>query len=190
MVDFEYDKKNCVNVLENGGLILYPTDTVWGLGCNALDEKAVEKIYKLKERPKEKSMIVLLAEARDIIQYVAVPHPDVVNIVENFTRPTTVIFDGALGFPDNISNPDGTIAIRIVEDPFCKAIIKRLKRPIISTSANISGQPTPAFFDEIAQPIVDGVDYVVKYRQEDKTRRQPSRLVKINDDGSLTIIRP
>src|ERR1700744_1017266 len=101
MVDFENDIKNCIQVLENGGTILYPTDTVWGLGCDALNEAAIEKVFALKQRPKEKSLIVLLAEAKDILQYVAAPHPDIISILENFERPTTVIYEGALGFPDN-----------------------------------------------------------------------------------------
>src|SRR5580700_8983120 len=113
MVDFEQDIKNCIRVLQQGGVILYPTDTVWGLGCDAMNGAAVEKVFAIKQRPKEKSMIVLLADARDVLQYVAAPHPDIIAIIESFERPTTVIYENALGFPDNVVNSDGSIAIRV-----------------------------------------------------------------------------
>src|SRR5580700_9933767 len=113
MVDFENDIKNCIRVLKEGGVILYPTDTVWGLGCDAMNETAVEKIFAIKQRPKEKSMIVLLPDARDVIQYVAAPPPDIISIIEGFDTPTTVVYENALGFPDNVINNDGSIAIRV-----------------------------------------------------------------------------
>ena len=178
-----------MQALQNGGTILYPTDTVWGLGCDAMNAIAVEKIFAIKQRPKEKSMIVLLADARDILQYVAAPHPDIIAIVENFERPTTVIYENALGFPDNVVNKDGSIAIRVTTDPFCKALIKRFRGPIISTSANISGAATPAIYKMIDDAIILGVDYVVKYRQADETIVAPSRLVRINEDGNLEVLR-
>jgi L-threonylcarbamoyladenylate synthase len=190
MVDFEKDIKNCIQVLEKGGVILYPTDTVWGLGCDAMNEAAVEKIFALKQRPKEKSLIVLLAEARDMLQYIAAPHPDIIAILEDFEKPTTVIYEDALDFPENVLHIDGSIAIRVTNDPFCKALIKRFKKPIVSTSANVSGQPTSALFSDIAPEILHGADYTVQYRQQETTVRPPSRLVKIMDDGSLEIIRP
>ncbi len=189
MVDFENDIKNCITVLQSSGTILYPTDTVWGLGCDAMNEAAVDKIFAIKQRPKEKSLIVLLADARDVLQYVAAPHPDIIAIVESFDRPTTVIYDNALGFPDNVVNADGSVAIRVTTDPFCKALIKRLRTPLISTSANISGQPTPAAYSMIDDVIKNCVDYVVKHRQDDTIIRQPSRLVRIGEDGALDILR-
>ncbi len=189
MVDIEADIKNCIRVMQEGGVILYPTDTVWGLGCDALNEVGVDKIFAIKQRPKEKSMIVLLADARDILQYVAAPPPDIIAIVEGFERPTTVIYEHALGFADNVVNADGSIAIRVTSDPFCKALIKRLRRPIVSTSANISGAPTPAIYSMIDSVVVSGVDYVVKHRQHDNTITSPSRLVKINDDGEMQVLR-
>lgn len=179
-----------MSVLQQGGTILYPTDTVWGLGCDALNEEAVDKIFALKRRPREKSLIVLLADARDVINYVAAPQPDIIGILESFERPTTVVFDNALGFPDNAVSPDGSIAIRVTTDPFCKALIKRLRRPIISSSANISGQPTPAIYSMVNDAIVSGADYVVKFRQGDSEIRKPSRLVRIDDEGRMEILRP
>jgi len=175
--------------LQQGRTILYPTDTVWGLGCDALNEAAVEKVFALKQRPREKSMIVLLADARDVLQYVAAPPPDIIAIIESFERPTTVIYEGALEFPENVVNADGSIAIRVTTDPFCKALIKRLRRPIVSTSANLSGEPTPATFSKVSSQIIAGAGYVVQYRQDDDTIHAPSRLVKMGDDGEMIVLR-
>lgn len=189
MVELEQDIRDSVNTLQHGGTILYPTDTVWGIGCDALNKVAVERVIKLKMRPTEKSFIVLLAEARDILQYVATPPPDIISILENFNEPTTVIYQNAVGFPDNVVNADGSIAIRVTADLFCKALIKRLRKPIISTSANISGQPSPAIFSMVDPLIISHVDYVVNHRQEDKTKHNPSRIVKISDEGVIEMIR-
>ncbi|MCB0699340.1 MAG: threonylcarbamoyl-AMP synthase [Chitinophagales bacterium] len=187
--DFEDDIKNSVKCILDGGVLLYPTDTIWGLGCNAMNENAVDKIFNIKNRPAQKSMIVLLAEAKDILQYIAAPHPDIISILESFDRPTTVIYDHPLGFPENVVATDDTLAIRVTNDPFCKALIKRMKLPLISTSANLSGEPSPKFFSEIDTRIKDNVDYVVRYRQDDTTNVPPSRILKINDEGDIHIIR-
>ena len=189
MNHFEADIKAAVATLKSGGILLYPTDTVWGLGCDALNENAIEKIFTLKKRPQEKSLIVLLPEAKDILKYVATPHPDIIDMLENFSEPTTVIYEHPLYFPENILHHDGSIAIRVTQDPFCKALLKRFQKPIISTSANISGTPTPAHFDLITADIKTQVDYIVKHRQEDKTEKSPSAIVRIKDDGSILKIR-
>jgi L-threonylcarbamoyladenylate synthase len=190
MVDFENDIKNCIHVLENGGTILYPTDTVWGLGCDALNEAAIEQIFTIKNRPKEKSLIILLAEAKEVLRYVAAPHPDIIDIIEQFERPTTVIYEHALEFPQNAIHENGSIAIRVTTDPFCKALIKRFRKPIVSTSANLSGAPTAAIFKEVDETIKKRVDYIVQYRQQDERIAQPSRLIKLSDDGTMEILRP
>lgn len=190
MVDFEQDIKHCVTALQNGGTILYPTDTVWGLGCDATDEAAVDKIFALKQRPREKSMIVLLADARDILQYVAAPPPDIIAIVEAFDRPTTVIYPNAINLAENAINADGSVAIRVTTDAFCKALIKRFRKPIVSTSANVSGEPTAALYKDISAAIKDNSDYVVQYRQDDTTIHAPSRIIKVDDEGNVTVIRP
>lgn len=190
MVDFENDIRQCVHVLEQGGTILYPTDTVWGLGCDALNAGAVDRVFALKQRPREKSLIVLLADARDILQYVAAPPPDVIALVESFDRPTTVVYDGALEFPDNVLAADGSIGIRVTTDPFCKALIKRLRRPLVSTSANLSGMPPASVFNDIAQEIVQGADYVVQYRRDDNSVRPSSRVVRMDDEGNMEVLRP
>lgn len=190
MVDFSRDIKECVAVLEQGGVIVYPTDTVWGIGCDATNEAAIEKVFALKHRPPQKSMIVLLADARDILQYVAAPPPDVIAIVEAFETPTTVIYEHALGLAANAVAVDDSIGIRVTDDPFCKALIKRFRKPIISTSANISGQPTAALYPEIAPELLNGADYVVHYRRDDLTVRASSRIIKLDDEGIVTVIRP
>ena len=189
MVDFEEDIKNCVRVLENGGTLLYPTDTIWGLGCDATNGDAIEKVFAIKQRPKEKSLIILLADARDILKYVATPPPDIIAMVENFDTPTTVIYENALDLPENAVHQNGSIAIRVTDDPFCKALIKRFRRPIVSTSANLSGGPTPAVFSMIDPVIVSGVDYVVRHRQSDTVIRQSSRIIRIDDEGAITQLR-
>lgn len=187
--NYEQDIKNACDTLNNSGVILYPTDTIWGLGCDAFDMQAIQKIYSIKNRPIEKSMLVLLADARDIIKYIPAPHPDIIDIVGSFAQPTTVIYDNALEFPEDLLHANGSIGIRVTTDPFCKALIKRFGKPIVSTSANISGAPSAAIFDEIDEQIINNVDYTVRYRQDDTTTTPASRIVKITDDGSLDIIR-
>jgi len=178
-----------LETLKSGSLILYPTDTVWGIGCDATDEKAVEKIYKLKRRSDEKAMIVLVADEKEIMQYVAAPDLSLFDYLDNTAKPTTVVYDGALGFADNLVAKDGSIAIRICKEEFCRRLIKRFRKPIVSTSANISGMPAPNFFKEISEEIKNGVDHIVQYRQQDETSAQPSSLIKWNN-GNVTILRP
>lgn len=189
MVDFEKDIENCLQVLDNGGLILYPTDTVWGIGCDATSEKAVEKVYQLKNRPDQKAMIVLVADERDVLQYVASPDLAVFDYLQETKKPTTVIYEGAIGLADNLLGKDGSIAIRICNEQFCKHLIKRFRKPIVSTSANISGEPAAKIFADINEQIKSGVDYVVTYRQDDKTIAAPSSVIKW-DNGHLEVIRP
>jgi L-threonylcarbamoyladenylate synthase len=188
-MNFEKDIEQCLQVLRSGGLILYPTDTVWGIGCDATDKTAVEKIYKLKKRPDDKAMIVLVAGEKDILNHVAAPDLQVFDYLEKTKKPTTVIYDGAIGLADNLIGNDGSIAIRICNDEFCRHLIKRFRKPIVSTSANISGHPVSKIFSEIPDEIKNGVDYVVSYRQNDKTLAEPSSLIKWNN-GAVVVIRP
>lgn len=175
--------------LKQGGIILYPTETIWGIGCNALDAQAIDKIYALKQRDDAKSLIILLAEPRDVFQYVADPHPDIVNIVQSFDRPTTVIYPHAIGLPANLVNRDGSIAIRVTRDPFCKSLVKKLSAPLVSTSANVSGQPAASTFSEVSDRIRGGVDYMVSDQVAASGSGMASRIVRIREDGSLDIIR-
>ena len=189
MVDFSRDVKACVQILKEHGVILYPTDTVWGIGCDATHAGAVEKVFALKHRPPQKSLIILLADARDILKHVAAPPPDIISWVEKFERPTTLIFQGAIGFAENAIGEDGSVAIRIPNDPFCKALLKRFGKPLISTSANINGEPTAQIFTDINPVITAGCDYVVHYRRDDINKTAPSRILKILDDGEVTVVR-
>ena len=188
MKSFENDISKCLEVLKAGGSILYPTDTVWGIGCDATNEKAVERIYTLKKRSDEKAMIVLVADERDIMQHVAAPDLSLFDYLETTTKPTTVIYDGALGFAENLVGKDGSIAIRICKDEFCRHLVKRFRKPIVSTSANISGMPFPKKFIDIDPTIKKGVDYIVQYRQNDETSAEPSSLIKWNN-GSVVVLR-
>lgn len=190
MVNFENDIENCLEVLRNGGLILYPTDTVWGIGCDATNEKAVEKIYQLKQRPESKSMIVLVAEEKNILQHVASPDLAVFDYLEKVEKPTTVIYNGALGLAENLTGDDNTIAIRICKESFCRHLLKRFRKPIVSTSANISGSVTPKIFKEISEEIKNGVDYIVEYRQDDETIAEPSSVIKWYKEGKFDVLRP
>ncbi|HEX7846012.1 MAG TPA: L-threonylcarbamoyladenylate synthase [Chitinophagaceae bacterium] len=189
MIDFEKDIEQCLSVLKDGGTILYPTDTIWGIGCDATNPQAVEKIFALKQRPDEKAMIVLVADERDILQYVASPDLSLFDHLSTQTKPTTVIYEGAIGLADNLIAKDGSVAIRICKEDFCRHLIKRFRKPIVSTSANISGQPSPKIFAEIKDEISNAVDYVVKYRQEDETPANASSIIKWSN-GSIEVIRP
>ena len=188
VIQFERDIEKCLGVLKEGGLILYPTDTVWGIGCDATNNEAVDKIYKLKRRSDEKALIVLVADERDIMQHVAAPDLSLFDYLDKATKPTTVVYEGALGFADNIIANDGSIAIRICKDDFCRHLIKRFRKPIVSTSANISGSPAPKIFKEISTEIKNGVDHVVQYRQDDEVIAEPSSLIKW-DNGRITVLR-
>jgi L-threonylcarbamoyladenylate synthase len=178
-----------VSVLESGGIILYPTDTVWGLGCDATNPIAVAKIFTIKQRVANKSMIVLLPDAKSILHYVAQPHPDIIAIIQHFETPTTVIYENGIGFANNVLAEDGSIGIRVTLDPFCKTLLKRFRKPIVSTSANISGEKSPQIFTDISHAIISSVDYVVAYRQNDNRYALPSAIVKINNNGSVETLR-
>jgi L-threonylcarbamoyladenylate synthase len=186
---FEQEVEKALEVLRRGNIILYPTDTIWGIGCDATNEEAIRRIYQIKNREDSKSMIILVADERDVLQYVAAPDLAVFDFIEEQTRPTTIIFEHAIGLPDNLIAEDGSVAIRIVRDEFCRHLIKRLRKPIVSTSANISGKPSPKNFAEITEEIKRGVDHVVKWRQDDSTPALPSQIIKWNNDGTRIIIR-
>lgn len=188
MLEFEQDIENCLRVLKAGGLILYPTDTVWGIGCDATNSEAVQKVYDLKKRPDKKAMIVLVAGERDILQYVASPDLAVFDYLEKSPKPTTVIYDHAIGLASNLVASDGSIAIRICKDQFCRHLVKRFRKPLVSTSANLAGEPTPQVFTAITAEIKKGVDYIVKYRQEDHTLATPSAVIRWKN-GEIIVIR-
>jgi len=188
MNSFETDIENCLRVLQSGGTILYPTDTIWGIGCDATNAAAVEKIIELKNRPANKSFVVLVADERELMKYVASLDLEIFNYLDKTTKPTTVIYEHAIGLADNVLAADGSVAIRICKDEFCKHLIKRFRKPIVSTSANTSGMPAPAIFTAIATVIKNGVDYVVQHKQDVITAASASSIIKWNK-GKAEVIR-
>src|SRR6185312_4666710 len=157
---FEKDILACLETLNRGGLICYPTDTIWGIGCDATNADAVKRVYRLKNRVESKSLIVLAADRRDILKYTSQPDLRIFDYLQTVSRPTTVIYAGAVGLAPNLINADGTIGIRLVHDLFCRHLIKRFRKPIVSTSANVSGEPAPALYREIDPRVLEGVNYV------------------------------
>lgn len=183
------DLQTALQVLREGGIIVYPTDTVWGIGCDATNEAAVRKIYQLKQREDSKSMLVLLDNAAKLNYYVDVPETAEMLLSVESEKPMTLIYPNARHLANNLIAEDGSIGIRVTNEPFSQAICAQLKRPLVSTSANISGQPTAHFFHEIAQEIINGADYVCRFRREDETPFEPSTIIKVNADGTFQIIR-
>lgn len=200
-MEMRYDKEDlqeALRVLRDGGIVVYPTDTVWGIGCDATNEEAVKRIYALKQREDSKSMLVLLDSAAKLDYYVDVPEAaemllevqsDHVQSTKEDAKPMTIIYPNARHLAQNLIAEDGSIGIRITDEAFSKALCAQLKRPIVSTSANISGEPTAHFFREIAPEIRNGADYVCRFRREDETPSEPSTIIKVNTDGTFKIIR-
>ena len=220
-MNMRYDKtdlQEALRVLREGGVIVYPTDTVWGIGCDATNAEAVRKIYALKQREDSKSMLVLLDSAAKLDYYVDVPEtasllletasphqcstdghwqsdraklftPEGKGDEDDSTKLMTIIYPNARHLAENIVAEDGSIGIRITNEPFSKALCAQLKRPLVSTSANISGHPTAHFFHEIEAAILEGADYVCQFRREDDTPHEPSTIIKVNADGTFRIIR-
>lgn len=183
------DIKNAVDVLRSGGVILYPTDTIWGIGCDATNPEAVARIYQIKKREDSKSMLVLMENPALLERYVN-DVPEVAwDLVEISTTPLTVIYPGAKNMAANLIAEDGSIGIRFTKEEFTAKLLQRFRRPIVSTSANITGQKSPACFDEISEEIKSQVDYIVKYRQDDINPAQPSSIIKLWPGGRIDIIR-
>lgn len=175
-------------ILRQGGVILYPTDTIWGLGCDATHEAAVKRIFEIKKRADSKSMLVLLDDAGKIASYADVP--DIAyELLEVADKPITIIYPGAHHLAPSLIAPDGTIGIRITRESFSQSLIYRFRKPIVSTSANISGESSPHFFGEISEEIKNAVDYIVDYRREETKSCSPSSIVKLGKGGEIQIIR-
>lgn len=179
---------NCLKTLNENGLILYPTDTVWGIGCDATNPEAVKKVYALKNRHDSKALVCLVADIDMLKSYIKSVPEFAIDTILSATKPTTIIYNNPIGFADNLIASDHTIAIRIPKNDFCIELIKSFKKPIVSTSANISGAITPKCFEEISDHILKGVDYVVNLQNEKKNAK-PSSIIKLEKDGSVTIIR-
>ena len=180
-------RKAC-EVLKNGGIILYPTDTIWGIGCDATNELAVKRIYELKHREDNKAMLVLLDDVGKLASYVEVP--DVAyELLEVNDKPMTIIYPNAKNLAKNLIAQDRTIGIRITSEAFTKALLYRFRKPIVSTSANISGEPSPKGLAEISDAVKSVVDYVVDFRQEETSNPAPSSIIKLGVGGEIQIIR-
>jgi len=187
MLKTEIEK--ALTVLKNGGVILYPTDTVWGLGCDATNEEAVEKINTIKGRSSDKSFIILVDNDSKLQSY-AEDIPEVAyDLIEYAENPLTIILSGAKNLAKNVISADGSIGVRVVKHEFVHPLLQRFRKPITSTSANISGQPSPRFFDEIDESIKDAVDYVVDWRQDDKEPKKASTIMKLSPSGQFSFIR-
>lgn len=188
-MDLRDDIEKSLEVLRSGGILLYPTDTVWGLGCDATNYQAVEKIYKIKRRIESKSLIILINAIESLEAYVRKVPEITSDLLLSINNPVTIIYSNARNLAPNVVASDGTIAIRIVEDMFCTELIRQFGRPIVSTSANISGEETPAIFSHISPEVKDEVDYIVKFRQDVFSRTRPSTIIRLYEDGQYTLIR-
>lgn len=187
-----YDREDllrAVDVMQHGGIILYPTDTVWGIGCDATNEDAVKKIFQLKQRADSKSMLVLLDGAGKLQGYVDDIPQTAWELLEYATEPLTIIYPKAKNVAPQLIAEDGSLGIRITNEIFSKTLCERLHKPIVSTSANISGEKAPQCFSQISEEIKNGVDYIVNYRRNDETKAQPSHIIKVSENQVIKIIR-
>lgn len=183
------DIRRALDVLNKGGVILYPTDTIWGIGCDATNEEAVSRVYAIKRRTDAKALIMLVDSEAKIQGYVR-EIPDVAwQLIDCSTRPLTIIYDGARHLAPNLLAEDGSVAIRLTREAFSRELCLRFHRPIVSTSANLSGEPSPATFDDISEDIKQAVDYVCTSRRDDRTPARPSSIIKLAANGEVKIIR-
>ena len=180
---------NAFKVLQDGGIILYPTDTIWGIGCDATNTEAIKKIFRLKQRDEAKSMVILVDTENKLESYVQEVNPLAYDLIEYAENPLTLVMPGAKNLSPAVIAADGSVAIRVSNHEFCRQLIQRLRKPLVSTSANISGKPSPQYFSQIDQEIIDGVDYVVDQEQHSKEIRNPSTIMKLAPDGSFEFIR-
>ena len=180
--------EKCLDVLQEGGLIVYPTDTVWGIGCDATNKEAVKKVFALKEREDSKALICLVANQAMLERYVPEVPDLAYDLMDLSTKPLTIIYDNPKGIAENLIAADNTLAIRVASDRFCQQLVQRFRKPIVSTSANLAGAPTPGSFHQISTPILKGVDYVVALYQ-DANNQQSSSIIKLSKDGTVMVIR-
>lgn len=188
-IDFNDDLIACLEVLRKGGLILYPTDTIWGIGCDATNAQAVKRVYELKKRADNKALIVLIDSADYLDHYVVdVPYMahELINVA---VKPLTIVYEGAFNLAPNLLGNNDSVGIRVTAEPFTHELCRRLGKPLVSTSANVSGKPAAKIFSQIDRAIIDGVDYVVKYRRDDVALHEPSNVILLGADGTFKIIR-
>lgn len=183
------DISEIVRLIQNGGIICYPTDTVWGIGCDATNEAAVARVSELKGRAPDKGYILLVSDIDMLKRYVPKIHPRLETLLAFHQRPLTVIYEKNTGLPDIVKAPNGSVAIRVAQDEFCQELIRALDKPLVSTSANKSNEPFPGSYGAISSEILGGVDYVVKYRQDDKTPHEPSSIARLDRHQELEFLR-
>lgn len=183
------DIKESLITLREGGVILYPTDTIWGLGCDPSNDAAINRIFKIKSRVENKSLIILVDGLPMIERYVTEIPEIVYELAEVSDTPLTIIYPKGKNLAAGVFGEDDSVAIRICHDEFCRELISRFRKPIVSTSANLSGNASPANFSEIEKNVIEKVDYVVKYRQNDRSKSIASPVIKVNRDGTIKIIR-
>lgn len=185
----EEDIKKAFEALIKGGLILYPTDTIWGIGCDATNPEAVQKVYDLKKRVDSKALITMIDNPVKLDFYIDGVPEVAWDLIELSEKPLTIIYDNARNVAPNLLAEDGSLAIRITNEKFSKELCKRFRKALVSTSANISGEASPANFDEISDEIKSGVDYIVNYRQDDISKSKASSIIKLGKSGEVKIIR-
>jgi L-threonylcarbamoyladenylate synthase len=178
-----------LKIIQEGGIILYPTDTIWGIGCDATNTEAVKKIYRLKQRDETKSMIILLDSDNKLESYIQEVPAIVYDLIEYAENPLTLVMPGAKNVSPALIAEDGSLGVRIAKHEFCQQLIQRLRKPLVSTSANVSGKPSPQYFSQIDQQVIDGVDYVVDLEQYDKEIKNPSTIMRLEPDGRFEFIR-
>lgn len=182
--------ENAAKVIKKGGVILYPTDTIWGLGCDATNAKAVKKIFLIKRRTVSKSLIILAESVERIHKHVDIDKEYISDLVNGFDRPTTIIYPGAKKLAKNVIADDGTVAVRLARNDFCAGLIAKVDRPIISTSANISGEPAPSLYAHTSKEIRENVDYIVDWERYAMKDIKPSTVIKLRSDGLYDVLRP
>ncbi|WP_321333477.1 L-threonylcarbamoyladenylate synthase [uncultured Bacteroides sp.] len=183
------DIKKACQVMSDGGVILYPTDTIWGLGCDATNADAVRKVYEIKQRSDSKAMLVLVDSSVKVDFYVSDVPPIAWDLIELADKPMTIIYSGARNLAPNLLAEDGSVGIRVTNEDFSRQLCQRFRKAIVSTSANVSGQPSPANFSEVSEEIKSLVDYVVNFRQNDMSHPKPSSIIKLDEGGVIKIIR-
>ena len=181
--------ENTASFLLQGGIILYPTDTIWGIGCDATIAEPVERIYSIKEREDKKAMLILVDSLDMLKEFVDIIPDMALEILSQSEQALTIIYPGARGLSSNLMNPDGSVGIRITTDPFCNGLLQAFRKPIVSTSANVAGKPAPAYYGQISESIIASVDYTVDWRREDRTKRKPSGILKVGLKGEIEVIR-
>jgi L-threonylcarbamoyladenylate synthase len=182
--------ESALKILESGGVILYPTETIWGIGCDATNVSAIQKIYAIKNRPSEKNLILLVDGDQMLMKYVSDVPALAWELMEMTEKPLTIIYEKPYHLPPELIADDNTIGIRITTDPFCKALIRKLKKPLVSTSANLSGEKSPGYFGEISEKIKKSVDHIVNLRQDEQKRNPASSIIRLKNNGEISIIRP